>query len=105
MHPGEPGLVVDGGGLLLEQLELHEELLEPLVDEVQLVLQPGRRLQLAALPVRLHLLVHLGQQVLLVLELAEHRLKKRVPINIGFVSRQDASQPEKYCRVTMVVAE
>ena len=76
MDSGESRLVVDRGGLLLKQLKLHEELLEPLVDEVQLVLESGRGLQLPALPVRVHLLVHLRQQVLLVLELPKHRLKR-----------------------------
>ena len=75
---GESRLVVDRGGLLLKQLKLHEQLLEPLVDEVELVLKSGRGLQLSALPVRVNLLVHLRQQVLLILELPQHRLKRIV---------------------------
>ena len=76
MDSGKSRLVVDRGGLLLKQLKLHEELLEPLVDEVQLVLESGRGLELPALPVRVNLLVHLRQQVLLVLEFPQHRLKR-----------------------------
>ena len=71
----ESRLVVDRGGLLLEQLKLHEKLLEPLMDEVQLVLESGRSLQLPALPVRVNLLVHLRQQIFLILEFPKHLLK------------------------------
>lgn len=71
----QPAVVVRGP---LEELELAGELLELGVDEGELVLQPGGGLLLALLPVGVHLVLHVRQQVLLVLEVAQDILHNKI---------------------------
>ena len=71
----QPAVVVRGP---LEELELAGELLELGVDEGELVLEPGGGLLLALLPVGVHLVLHVRQQVLLVLEVAQDILHNKI---------------------------
>ena len=71
----QPAVVVRGP---LEELELAGELLELGVDEGELVLEPGGGLLLALLPVGVHLVLHVRQQVLLVLEVPQDVLHNKI---------------------------